>query len=574
MANIQVMDNKAVIEFDCLGTPTHYRISDNINFTGSTWTTFPNSQLQIKYPLSEIKTYNLFGQVKNDVMESNIRTLTIDRLDDYVAINLKVIVIDNGNTGTTSNTVGVILQYDGIPTQYKYALNPNLVNGAVEWSSYTWNDYSSFPSSFYIGGSDGVKNFYFLLKDSRDATSEKHNSILYNEPVAPTLTGANYITPYSGETLTVTPIYTGLATQYSSEKLGDTPIWKSFNGTSFDITLSEIGDNTFTLKLKNIYGESTGYNYTVNFAPPAFNLESVLINSGDTGTTTNTVSVHLNKIGYGTASLMRYALTAEGITGATWVTYNSTFDYTFTDAIPDSTLTLYVQIQDTIGTLSSIQSDSIYYISVAKPTAYIKDVDGNYGLIDYGFVKLSRSSSVSGDNNCNFYDQDGNVMGRLGRIAQADMPINANSVQFQVYNDWLNRDYPGDSNCFFHHRDFYQNIIIARDYSGNKVLATGYKLYNLTPGSYTVEIWDMTIKVEAYGETAKWIINGVEYQAPQSIRYTNNGAVGVEPEYVTHNITVDSSGIITIVGCLNGGTYPDSSNYITPGWGVIKLIKN
>lgn len=574
MANIQVMNNKAVIEFDCLGTPTHYRVSDNINFNGSTWTAFPNSQLQIEYPLSEIKTYNLFGQVKNNIMESNIRTLIIDRLDDYVAINLKVVIIDSGNTGTTSNTVGVVLQYDGIPTQYKYALNPNLINGEVDWTGYTWNDYSSFPSTFYIGGSDGIKNFYFLLKDNRDTTSEQHNSILYNEPVAPTLTGANYITPYTGETLTVTPIYTGLATQYSSEKLGDTPIWKSFNGTSFNITLSEIGDNTFTLLLKNIYGESTGYNYTVNFAPPEFGLESILINSGDSGTTTNTVSVHLNKIGYGTASLMRYALTSEGITDATWVTYSSTFDYTFNDAIPDSTLTLYVQIQDTIGTLSTIQSDNIYYISVAKPTAYIKDMGENFGLQDYGFVKLSRCSSTDGGTYSDIYDQEGNVMGRFGRISQANMPINVNSVQFQVYNDWVYREYPGDTNCFFHNSDFYENIIVARDYNGNKLLATGYKIYNLTPGSYTLSIWDMTTKWEAYGETAKWIINGTEYQAPQNIRYTNNGSVGVEPEYVTHNITVDETGIITIVGCLNGGTYPDTNDSTTPGWGVIKLIKN
>ena len=28
MANIQIMDTKAVIQFDCLGIPTHYRISE------------------------------------------------------------------------------------------------------------------------------------------------------------------------------------------------------------------------------------------------------------------------------------------------------------------------------------------------------------------------------------------------------------------------------------------------------------------------------------------------------------------------------------------------------------------
>ena len=70
-------------------------------------------------------------------MESNIKNVIVDRLDDYVTINLKVIIIDSGNTGTTSNTVNITLQYDGTPTQYKYALNPTLINGEVNWTDYS-----------------------------------------------------------------------------------------------------------------------------------------------------------------------------------------------------------------------------------------------------------------------------------------------------------------------------------------------------------------------------------------------------------------------------------------------------
>lgn len=572
MANIQVLDTKAVLQFDCIGTPTHYRIGELADLSDASWVQFTTTDLIVEKQLPEIKTYGLFLQVKNSVMESNIRSIVIDRLDTYVVINLKVIILDGGALNTNKTSIGVVLQYDGTPIQYKYALNPTLVNGVVNWSLYAWNSYSSFPNSFYIGGEDGKKDLYFLLKDSRDATDELNSNINFYNPVPPVIKGVSYLTNSASSIETIVPDYTGTANMYSCEKNGSPYVWKKFNGASFSIILDVIGDQEYVVVLKNDFGESIPYTINIKYNPALFSLDEVIINNGDINTSNENLSINITKSG--TEDIAYYRLgSSSNLDSEEWIAYTS-FPVSFKITKPTASVgvVVYAQIKSNEGNISDVKSGTIYYIVIA--TAYIKDVDGNYGLIDYGFVKLSRSSSVSGDNNCNFYDQDGNVMGRLGRIAQADMPINANSVQFQVYNDWLNRDYPGDSNCFFHHRDFYQNIIIARDYSGNKVLATGYKLYNLTPGSYTVEIWDMTIKVEAYGETAKWIINGVEYQAPQSIRYTNNGAVGIEPEYVTHSIVVDSSGIITIIGCLNGGTYPDSSNYITPGWGVIKLIKN
>lgn len=132
MANIQIMDTKAVVQFDCLGTPSYYRIGETSDLSGAVWTEFDNAELIIEYQLGSIKTYNLFAQVKNSVMESNIKSIVVDRLDDYVTINLKVIILDSGNTETNTNNIPVILQYDGTPTQYKYALNPILVESLVD----------------------------------------------------------------------------------------------------------------------------------------------------------------------------------------------------------------------------------------------------------------------------------------------------------------------------------------------------------------------------------------------------------------------------------------------------------
>ena len=73
MANIKIADTKATIQFDCLGAPTHYRVSESNDFTGAVWTSFVNQDLIIDYPLNEFKAYNLFLQVKSSVMESNIK---------------------------------------------------------------------------------------------------------------------------------------------------------------------------------------------------------------------------------------------------------------------------------------------------------------------------------------------------------------------------------------------------------------------------------------------------------------------------------------------------------------------
>lgn len=362
MANIKIMDTKAVVQFDCLGTPTHYRIGETSDFSDSTWTEFDNPELIIEYNLPTIKTYNLFAQVKNSVMESNIKSIVVDRLDDYITINLKVIILDGGNSQTNTNNIPVILQYDGTPIQYKYALNPVLVNNLVEWSDYTWNDYTSFPSSFYIGGSDGIKNLYFLLKDSRDATSELNNIITYYSPVAPTITGAEFISPSTSSHITVTPSYTGIVTEYSCEKVGQPLVWKVFTGSTFELILDSEGIVNYSIVLKNSFGQSSAYSIAIDYAPPTFGLDSILINSGDTETSDTTLSINFNKIGTDDITYYRIGTNSD-LSAVDWIAYTgSPVNYIINRPESSVGLVIYAQLKSINNIESEVKSDTIYFI--------------------------------------------------------------------------------------------------------------------------------------------------------------------------------------------------------------------
>lgn len=382
MANIKIADTKATIQFDCLGTPTHYRVSESNDFTGAVWTSFVNQDLTIDYPLNEFKAYNLFLQVKSSVMESNIKTVTFDRIDDYVAVNLKVVILNNGISETNINNIPITLQYDGVPKFFKYSLNPELLEGEVQWDIVEWIDFNSFPSTFYIGGSDGNKKLYFLLKDSRDATSELNNNIMYYSPVAPTLTGADFLENTINNIVTITPTYSGIVTQYSCEKTGQPLIWYTFESPSFNITLDTDGLNNYSIVLKNTYGQSTSYNISITYTPLTFDIDEVIINNGDAETTTTTLSVNVTKIGTDDIAYYRIGVNPD-LSSLEWLPYTSfPVNYNIAKHTQSAGVGIYAQIKGTTGLESQVKFDTIYYVYTDSVTVKVIGKGAN-GSQDY-----------------------------------------------------------------------------------------------------------------------------------------------------------------------------------------------
>lgn len=360
MANIKIADTKATIQFDCLGTPTHYRVSESNDFTGAVWTSFVNQDLIIDYPLNELKAYNLFLQVKSSVMESNIKTVTFDRIDNYIAVNLKVVILNNGILETNINNIPITLQYDGVPEFFKYSLNPELLEGEVQWDVVEWIDFNSFPETFYIGGDDGDKIIYILLKDERGAISENNSSIMFYNPAPPVLVDVSYENITVDGSVTITPEYSGIANEYSCELDGNNYIWKTFN-SSFDLEILEPGVNNYKLILRNQFGNSEPVDIQITYNPPAFDIGNVIINNGELDTDSTELSITFTTLGIESVSQYRISDNEIDLETSEWVDYFSQPLIYSINPQSSGTVSVYLQLKSDLDNISSIATNSIEY---------------------------------------------------------------------------------------------------------------------------------------------------------------------------------------------------------------------
>ncbi|MFV0501214.1 MAG: hypothetical protein ACK5MH_06450 [Bacteroidales bacterium] len=360
MANIKIADTKATIQFDCLGTPTHYRVSESNDFTGAVWTSFVNQDLIIDYPLNELKAYNLFLQVKSSVMESNIKTVTFDRIDNYIAVNLKVVILNNGILETNINNIPITLQYDGVPEFFKYSLNPELLEGEVQWDVVEWIDFNSFPETFYIGGDDGDKIIYILLKDERGAISENNSSIMFYNPAPPVLVNVSYENITVDGSVIITPEYSGIANEYSCELENNNYVWKTFN-SSFNLELLEPGVNIYNLILRNQFGNSEPLDIRITYNPPAFDIGNVMINNGELDTDSTELSITFTALGIESVSQYRISDNEIDLETFEWVDYISQPLIYSINPQSSGTVSVYLQLKSDLDNISSIATNSIEY---------------------------------------------------------------------------------------------------------------------------------------------------------------------------------------------------------------------
>lgn len=402
MANIKIADTKATIQFDCLGTPTHYRVSESNDFTGAVWASFINQDLIIDYPLNEFKAYNLFLQVKSSVMESNIKTVTFDRIDDYVAVNLKVVILNNGISETNINNIPITLQYDGVPKFFKYSINPELLEGEVQWDVIEWVDFNSFPEAFYIGGNDGNKIIYILLKDEREVISENNSSIMFYNPAPPVLVDVSYENKTVDGSVTITPEYSGIANEYSCELTGYDPIWKTFN-SSFDLEILESGVNNYKLILRNQFGNSEPLEIQITYDPPAFDISEVLINNGEPDTDSTELSITFTTLGIESVSQYKISDNETDLETSEWLDYVSQPLLYSINSQLSGTVSVYLQLKSNLGNISSIVADSIEYYALGSSLVKIISQGGNDDYMTFE-GKTYTYSRIAYSNKFDVYD--------------------------------------------------------------------------------------------------------------------------------------------------------------------------
>ena len=336
---------------------------------------------------------------------------------------------------------------------------------------------------------------------------------MFNNPVAPTLTNATYVSETTGNTVTITPTYSGFATQYSCET--GTTNWQSFNGTSFDLTLTESGINNFTLLLKNIYGQSSSVNISITYSPPTFGLDSILINNGDEETSNTTLSIGFTKIG--TDDIAYYRLgSSSDLSAVDWIAYTgSPVNYIISRPGASVGIVVYGQVKSANDIESEVKSDTIYFIVSDIITCKIMgngSSGGNANLLFEG--KYYCYSRISYSNQFKLYNWNSGA-------ELSDWTI-MNDAQTITEFGSAGGNPGGGNSTILNGTPFYNSHTLL--YNDTEERAHLYWGAYVPNGTYKLS-WLFSTANSDWGyinnNTRKWIINGVDMTLP-SLPIQNN----------------------------------------------------
>ena len=244
------------------GTPTNYMISEDINFSGASWTTWTSSL--INYNFTSYGTKTLYLKIQN----GSYTTPPVNVSITYAILSLNSIIINSGYTTTSTPNVNVSIYYSGgTPTQYKLSENSDL--SLTAWSTWTGSTIPFTLSSGYT-----AKTIYCQIKDNYNTGTTVSSNINYvfeqMEISSFSINSGNTTT--DNQTVNLSVAYIGTPYQYmASESSGFTDSsWTIFSGNTIPFTLSSGYTNkTIYFKLRtlssyvsNIVTDSITFNQT------------------------------------------------------------------------------------------------------------------------------------------------------------------------------------------------------------------------------------------------------------------------------------------------------------------------
>lgn len=157
------------VSFNVIGSPTHYRLGEVEDLSNIDWIEINQDPL---YDLGlSYGTRRIYGQVKNEIYESNVVSMEFEYKEVSHDILLNSITINNGATITASRNVTVVPSNTGYYTHYKLSEDADLT-GSV------WIEKPiSGVLPFTLSSGDGVKTIYCQLKNEYNETLIRNSSI-------------------------------------------------------------------------------------------------------------------------------------------------------------------------------------------------------------------------------------------------------------------------------------------------------------------------------------------------------------------------------------------------------------
>jgi hypothetical protein len=300
-------------------------------------------------------TKTVYYQIRDNAgnVFSTSDTITLDTTAPTGSIQ-----INGGASSTTTDSVTLSLTYSDATSgvdQVRYS------NDGV-WDTESWESATS-PKAWTLSGGNGLKTVYYQVRDNAGNTFNTSDSITL-DTTAPygsiTINDDGAYATSTSVTLSLTyeaPDSTVSQVRYSNDGVWDTETWEIPAATKTWALTGDDGAKTVYYQVKNAEGMvSSTYSDTIvlDTSTPS---GSISINNGDASTTSTAVTLSLT---YSDAtsgvSQVRYSNDNSWDT-ETWEAPAAARAWTLTSG--DDTKTVYYQIIDNAGLLSTTYSDTI-----------------------------------------------------------------------------------------------------------------------------------------------------------------------------------------------------------------------
>lgn len=361
------------------GTPTHYRVGENVDLSGAEWIAFTSN---ISYILSSgYGTKTIYGQIKNSFGETSIESDNIDFIEAPLSLN--GFSINNGNSSTVDSNV--TLNFDCVGTPTHYIASENLDFAGANWIPYIAN-----PAFILSTLQSGIKTVYIKLKNATTETPVLNDSI---ELIDTTSVVLNSVAINSGASQSFTQLLnvifniTNVATEYRiglQSNLSD-GVWTSYTGETVEFAVSGYGNKTIYAQVRNATSYSSILSDSIEVVEPVV-LSSISINNGDASTSNPAITIAIDADG-GNPTHYRVGMNPD-LSALTWNVFAaSSISFTLPDTTAGSK-TVYVQVKNLVNE-SSVLNDTIEFtVTELEPlSAVVSFLGGNYvnnNVINYG----------------------------------------------------------------------------------------------------------------------------------------------------------------------------------------------
>lgn len=274
-----------LLSFGYVGYPTHYMASESSDFSGASWQAFtanPSFTLSADYGVKTV-----YVKLKNATTTTAVKNDTIELIDS-ITVRLNSVIINNGDAGTVSQILSVVLGITNTATKYKIGEQFDLSDCP------NWLTYSSSPVSYTTAKTEGPVTVYVQVANDSSTSDIKSDSISLVQAVTlNSISLAGGAETYSGKNVPVTFSTTGGTP--SHYRLAETSAalssaaWVAWS-TSVIYAFSSIGAKTLYAQVKNDAGESAVTSDTITLLEAP--VRSVI---GFNGTANNTLQTVTDK---------------------------------------------------------------------------------------------------------------------------------------------------------------------------------------------------------------------------------------------------------------------------------------